>query len=311
MMLSFSEETYGSLHPSIKEPECVRQYALHSIVMENSHYFMGPEPEFREWYAMNFFEYESLEHIHLDVLDFDHLVFLSKLPNLVSLSCDVVDYSCWYLRGKERCHPFVLENVASLVVGKVSIQSETFVLLSKLCPNLKVFRTLFGYVWSLEQRLLQCSFRNLCSLVIFLGNLEFSDHLPILKFLRSLKNLVIEMVKMKKEVKSLLTILNRGESSLESFDLELFRLESWSNDSEFDFFYETELFPCVQQFETLKVCIISSYHEKQLVPDSMTEAVSSHPSLKYVRYGHQVIRYPESNHEIASKLEWCRPILSL
>ena len=134
--------------------------------------------------------------------------------------------------------------------------------------------------------------------------------LEVLKTLYCFKQLFLNIRELRKAGEEQLKKFE-GDSSIPAFSLELFRLEVKKPDSEFDSFYEAELFPNVLLFETLDVCILFSYHKRKTVPEGLRDVVMSHPNLKYGRYGDQVLRYPDSNHEVISKHKWCRPRLFL
>ena len=311
------DELFHRFNPSIENINLLKPYPLQRLVMDESFKIQGPHPTYEEWYEMNFFSYKSLKHLYLNTISGTCLEFLSKLPNLTMLSCYYFDLSVQTWPEIENFKPPVIGSVTHFIVRRDDICLFVFHLLPKMFPQLQNFE--MGHFPCADdhffdesidlQRVHLWNFRSLVSISLFIADGTFPVTLYSLKRLDSLKNLVIELYEMTVDHKRVLKMIDREDSILPAFKLELFRLEAHEPDSEFDSFYETELLPKVLLFETLDVCIISSYHKRKTVPKGLRDVVKSHTSLKYGLYGDQVLRYPDSNHEMISKHKWCRPRL--
>ena len=266
--------------------------------------------------ALSFSYHKSVTHVSFNKLDPDDLHILSGLPSLTSLCClrlNLEKGSAYYDLETETP---VFNKVASLVIRCALDYRDQSYFLPKMFPRLQTYETLIkDKEDKLEiittQRTQWWTFQNLASVSIFLYNTNFSDHLCSLKILSCLKNLCIEVFNMNVELQSVMKIFDRSDVIKPEFNLELLRLETQRADRELDEEYSEKLLPNVLQFETLDVCILSSYHNRKLVPEKMKNAVRNHERLKYFRFGDQVLRYPESNKGLESKHKWCKSRLYL
>ena len=205
-------------------------------------------------------------------------------------------------------------------------------LVSVIFPNLQSYETVFRRRVGFEEIVETCrqpmwNFRHLSTVMIFIRECDFSEHLESLKSLFCLKNLCIEFWHMSwRDYRNVAKLFNPKALVQPTFNLELFRLECQYSDldspkketqflaevSSLDPFVEVaSLFSNILLIGSLQVCVMFSYSDKKEVYPFMEIAVMDHPKLNYVRYGKHVLKYPESNHSYLKKLRYCRPRLHL